>query len=120
MNAQLISKELNKLNLRLTDRTAPKATQAILDAGETLAPILEAKGLQISKGSSSPTTQRSYDRIYLEKVGNQSHDSRHSAYAENVVDAWEWETYTKYGFKGITFKALSAFLPQLIEAAKNA
>jgi hypothetical protein len=96
-----------------SDRTEQSAKTAIEMTAELIAPKLAENGLQLSKGSSSPSSTRTYARIYLERAGNTSHDSRHHAYAENVVNVWEWQVSSKYGSTPLTCKAICALCDEL-------
>lgn len=96
-----------------SDRTAERAKTAIETTAELIAPQLADRGLQISKGSSSPSSTRTYARIYLERIGNTSHDSRHAAYAENVIEVWEWQVSSSHGFTPLTSKAICALCDDL-------
>lgn len=120
MNAQQIISTINGLPTRYTERTADVAGAKIQQTAETIAPMLEAKGLQISKGGSSPSSTRSYSRIYLEKVGNGSHDYRHAEYQKNVIREWSWETRNKYGFHPLTAKAVKTFCDELVAKVEAA
>ena len=114
MNAQQIISTIEGLPTRYTEKTADVAEAKIQQTAEAIAPILQTKGLQISKGGSSPSSTRSYTRIYLEKVGNGSHDYRHAEYQENVICQWSWETRNKYGFHPLTAKAIKTFCDELV------
>lgn len=120
MNAQQIISTINELPTRYTEKTADAAEAKIQQTAETIAPALATKGLQISKGSSSPSSTRSYSRIYLEKVGNGSHNYRHAEYQENVIREWEWETRNKYGFHPLNAKNIRQFCDQLITTIEAA
>lgn len=107
MTAQQIINVFNQLPTSYpSDKTAARAETKIKETAEFIADLLQEQGLQISKGSSSPSANRSYARIYLERIGNTSHDSRHAAYAENVIAAWEWQVSSKYGVSPLTCKAI--------------
>lgn len=115
MNAQQIINVINQLPTNYpSDKTAAKAETKIKATAEFIAPYLQERGLQISKGSSSPSTSRSCARIYLERVGNTSHDSRHAAYAENVLAAWEFETMNGGYRKPVTCKAICEMCDALV------
>lgn len=101
MNTQDIIKTINSLTIKSAgDAYTATTNAAIAAAAATLAPLLASKGLKISKGSSNPTTQKSYQRIYLEPINSTTHDSRHAAY--NVIATWEWQTQDKYGYHPIS------------------
>lgn len=115
MKAQQIINVINQLPTSYpSDKTAAKAENKIKATAEFIAPFLQEQGLQISKGSSSQSTRRGYARIYLERVGNTSHDSRHAAYAENVLATWEWEVLSGGYTKPITCKAICDFCDSLV------
>lgn len=107
MTAQQIINVFNQLPTSYpSDKTATRAETKIKATAEFIADLLQERGLQISKGSSSPSSTRNYARIYLEQVGNTSHDSRHAAYAENVVAMWEWQVRNKQWSTPLTCKAI--------------
>ena len=120
MNAQQIISTIEGLPTRYTEKTLEAAETKIQQTAAIIAPILQTKGLQISKGGSSPSSTRSYTRIYLEKVGNGSHDYRHAEYQENVICQWSWETRNKYGFHPLTAKAIKTFCDELLAKAEAA
>lgn len=120
MNAQQIISTIDSLPTRYTEKTVDAAEAKIQQTAEAIAPVLAAKGLQISKGSTSPSSTRSYSRIYLEKVGNGSHDYRHAEYQKNVLREWEWETKNKYGFHPLTAKAIKTFCDELVARVEAA
>lgn len=114
MNEQQIISTLKQLPTRYpSDRTEQRAITAIETTAELIAPVLTERGLQIAKGSSSPSSRRSYARIYLERVGNTSHDSRHSEYQQNVIRTWEWEVQAAGYFKPMSAKAICALCDEL-------
>jgi hypothetical protein len=115
MTAQQIINVLNQLPTSYpSDKTAKRAEMKIKSTAEFIAPILAERGLQISKGSSSPSQSRSYARIYLERIGNTSHDSRHRAYAENVLATWEFTTMSGGYSRGVTCKAICEMCDALV------
>lgn len=118
MNAQQIISTINSLPIRYTERTEPKAIAKIQETAEKIAPLLAEKGLRIEKGGSSPSTNKSYSRIYLEYPGA-SHDSRHKAYG-NVIATWEWQTKSKYGFAPISARAICEFCDALVRKVEAA
>ena len=107
MKAQQIVSVIKQLPIRDNSQTE-KALKAIETTANEIAGMMAAKGLQISKGGSSPSTNRSYARIYLER-GNNSHNSRNSDYKDLVVAEWEWQVKSKYGFSPISPKAIIQF-----------
>ena len=114
MNTKQIINTLNQLPTSYpSERTEQRAQTAIEETAELIAPILTERGLQISKGSSSPSSRRSYARIYLERVGNTSHDSRHAEYQSNVIRTWEWEVMSGGYMKPMSCKAICTFCDQL-------
>lgn len=107
MDTQKVIFVLNQLPTRYpSEKTAERAKIKIQSTAEFIAPLLAERGLQISKGGISPSSKRSYARIYLEKTGNVTHNSRHAAYAENVVDYWEKQVASKYGAAPLTCKSI--------------
>lgn len=101
MNPQEIIKTINSLYIKsASDAYTAKTNQHIADAAATLAPLMASKGLKITKGRSTPSTQKSFQRIYLEPIDSTTHDSRHKAY--NVIAVWEWQTQDKYGYHPIS------------------
>ncbi len=115
MTAQQIINVINQLPTSYPrDKTAERAEAKIKSTAEFIAPLLAERGLQISKGSSSPSSRYSYARIYLERVGNTSHDSRHAAYDESVLNAWEFETMSGGYSKPVTCKAICKFCDSLV------
>ncbi len=115
MTAQQIINVLNQLPTSYpSDKTAERAEMKIKSTAEFIAPILAERGLQITKGSTSPSTKRSYARIYLERIGNTSHDQRHAAYSENVIRCWEFETMSGGYSKPITCKAICKMCDSLV------
>jgi hypothetical protein len=120
MTAQQVAEIITSLPTGFTARTESAALAKIEAAAEKIAPMLAAKGLQISKGGSSPTTQKSYARIYLERIGNTSHDSRHTEYQENVIATWEWQTKSKYGYSPISAAKIKAFCDSLVSEVEAA
>lgn len=115
MTAQQIINVIKQLPTSYpSDKTAQRAELKIKSTAEFIAPILAERGLQISKGSSSPSSRRSYARIYLERVGNTSHDSRHAEYQANVLAAWEWEVKSADWFKPMSCKAICELCDNLV------
>ncbi len=114
MNQQEIINEINKLSFNLTARTGPKTNAKIAETAELAAPLLKSNGLQISKGGTSPSQTRSYQRVYLEVVGNTSHDSRHKLYHENVIRQWEWQTQQARYYTPISSLRIRKFCDELI------
>jgi hypothetical protein len=84
----------------------------IRETAAIIAPILTGKKLRLTNGSTSPSSQRSYARIYLEPINNKSHDSRHKGFS--VLRTWEWQTHSKYGPRPISGKRIITFCEQLI------
>lgn len=118
MTTQEIINTINSLPTGYTERTEAKATAKIQETAEKIANLMTEKGLVISKGSSSPSTTRSYARIYLEYPGS-SHNSNHRAY-NNVVAQWEWQTKNKQWFSPITAKAICEFCDSLVRKVEAA
>jgi len=116
MNAQQIIETINQLPTGFTDRTATKAESIIAHIAERIAPTLEAKGLQISKGSTSPSGNKSFARIYLERAGNTQHNPNTNEYRTNVIKVWEWQTKSRYGYTPITAKAIIEFCSALADS----
>lgn len=115
MTAQQIINVINQLPTSYpSDKTAERAETKIKSTAEFIAPLLAERGLQISKGSSSPSTSRSYARIYLERAGNTEHNSRNHAYTENVLAAWEFETMSGGYRKPVTCKAICEMCDALV------
>lgn len=114
MNANQIETEIKKLPIKsASDSYNAKIEAKIAETATLLEKLLPEKGLQISKGSASPSTTRSYSRIYLETSGNTSHDSRHSDCG--VICTWEWETRNKYGSQPISGKQIVKMCDSLIK-----
>ena len=120
MTEQEIIQTIKKLQTGFTNRTEIKATAAITEMATIIAPLMKLKNLQISKGDSSPSTQRSYDRIYLEKSGNTSHNPNHKECQENVISTYEWQVRSKYGFSPTSAKKIIAFTSELIDEVNAA
>jgi hypothetical protein len=108
MNAQEIVSEIKKLDLGIVDSKAEMVESAIAETAEVVA----RSGLFLVKGSTSPSSKRSYQRLYLQKRRGVSHDSRTSDYQENILDVWEWQTrdgeYRRPISAGSLIKALAA------------
>jgi len=118
MNTQEIVKTIKSLPITINSRT-DAAIAAIELTATKISEMMVTKGLQISKGGTSPSTNRSYARIYLER-GHNSHNSRNSDYKELVVAEWEWQVKSKYGFSTISPKAIISFCKSLEEEVENA
>lgn len=117
MNTQDIIKTIKSLTIKSAGAAyTSKTNDAIAAAAATLAPLLASKNLKISKGSSSPTTQRSYQRIYLEPIDSTTHDSRHAAY--KVIATWEWQTQDKYGYHPISQLQIRQLVGELISTVE--
>lgn len=113
-----VKKALESLDVRCgSEKSEAKIAKKIEETAATLAPIMMEKMLLVVKGGGSPTTQKSYQRIYLEYPGA-SHDSRHKAYA-NVLACWEWQTRSKYGFAPIPQRDFAAMCDSLILKARQ-
>ena len=118
MNAQQITSEINKLKIKgAGDAYTAKTNAIIADAAATLANIFAQKNLCIVKGSSSPNTKDSFQRIYLEPTTNTTHDSRHKDY--NVIAVWEWQTADKYGYHPISQLQIRQLCAALIKRAEK-
>ena len=112
MKQEDIISVLNQLPTRYpSDRTQKRAETAIEVTAELIAPVLQERGWRITKGGTSPSSSRSYTRIYLEPTDNYEHNPRNSGY--NVVEVWEWETSNRYGFKPLTSKAICELCDEL-------
>lgn len=116
MTPEQITQTILSLPTGFTDRTEESALAKIEETAAVLAPILAARGLQISKGGTSPSSKKSYARIYLETVGNTSHDIRHANCG--VIKTWEWQTRSKYGFSPISAKAIKSFCDQILRTVQ--
>ena len=118
MNTQQIIDIINLLPVRYTERTEEKAVRKIQKTAEKISPVMTTKGLLLAKGSGSPSTTRSYVRIYLEYPGA-DHNPRNKAHG-NVVATWEWQTRSKYGYSPLTAKAICEFCDSLVRQVEHA
>jgi len=118
MKAQSIANVISELPTKYTERTEAKALAKIDETAKKLAPMLNAKGLQISKGGSTSSTRNASTRIYLEKVGNTSHDYRHQAYRENVIEVFEWQTLNSGWWSPLSAKKVKSFCDELIQSVE--
>ena len=110
---------LSSLEVRCgSESSAQRIAQKIKETAGALAPIMVEKTLMVRKGSGSPTTQKSFQRIYLEYPGA-SHDARHKANA-NVLGCWEWQVRSKYGFSPIAQRDFYSFCDALVWKASQA
>ncbi len=115
---QMVIDALSKISVRQSEKSAAKIERKIEETAETLAPICEEKMLLLTKGSSSPTTQKSFERLYLEYPGA-SHNSNHRAYA-NVIAEYEWQTKSKYGFTPVPQREFLSACDTLVRKAQAA
>lgn len=118
MKPEAIIETINSLPIAHSERMKPATDAKISATAEALAPILSEKRLRIVKGGSSPSTTRSYARIYLEPITNTTHDSRHAAYT--VIAVWEWQTASKYGFTPISQTRIRNLCDTLLKFAQAA
>lgn len=111
--AETVAKEIFKLNYRRTTATAEKMAAEIVNFSEEIAPLLQEKGLKITKGSTA-TTKRSWQYIYLEPAdGSASHNPTHNSY-NKVVDRYEFLVYNKYGARPIALKTMRWLMSDLL------
>lgn len=121
MDAESIIRELQKLPTRYTARTEMKAAEKIKTTAAELSPLLFSKGLQIAVGGSSPSTQKTIKRVYLERAGVPTdHNPNNRLYHETVVETWEWLVRDKYGFHPLSAKKVIAFCDDLLGVVQNA
>lgn len=118
MTIEQIKAELEKISVRWSEKSAAKIENKINETAEKLAPLLTEKNLIVAKGSSSPSTNKSFQSIYLEYPGA-SHNSSHKAYS-NVLGHWEWQTKSKYGFAPVPQGEFFNVCDQLISRATAA
>ena len=118
MTAEQIIATINQLPITQNSHTQ-NALDTITKTAAAIAPIMAEKGLQITKGSSSPSTSRSYARIYLER-GDNSHNKNNGDYAEMVVEEWEWQTQSKKHWTAISPRAIVKFSKELADAVNAA
>lgn len=115
---QMVIDALNKINVRCSEKTAAKVERKIEETAEALAPILNEKMLLLVKGSSSPSTNKSFQSLYLEYPGA-SHNSSHKAY-NNVIAHYEWQTKSKYGFTPVPQGEFLSVCDALVRKAQAA
>lgn len=115
---EIVKTELGKISVRWSERSAAKIESKIEETAAALAPILVEKMLLIQKGSSAPSTTRSYQSLYLEYPGA-SHNSNHKAYA-NVIARYEWQTRSKYGFAPVPQGEFFSVCDALVRKAQAA
>jgi len=112
MQPKKIQAEIKKLWIKSYDedsRALKRMNVAITETSEKIAPLLEQKGLQITKGGTSHGGGR-LDRIYLEKVGrNTAHDRRTKEYQANVLSVWEWKVQRGKRYSPISAKSIVEF-----------
>jgi hypothetical protein len=92
-----------------------KTNIAIADTAKAIAPILERKGLRITRGSAGKGKNNGFTRIYLETLENTTHDPRAKNYNDTVIRVWEWKTKSAGYFTPLTSKKVVKFLNELTE-----
>ena len=115
MQPKKIQAEIKKLCIKSYDedsRALKRMNVAITETSEKIAPLLEKKGLQITKGGTSHGGGR-LDRIYLEKIGNTDHDRRTKKYQANVLSVWEWQVQRGKYYSPIAAKSIVEFCTDL-------
>jgi hypothetical protein len=113
MNQQEIVNTIKQLHLANSILTGP-ALAYVEETAAELAPIMRAKGVQIAKGGSTPSSRRMFERIYLEPVCGTNHGSRQQDFA--MIATWEWEIHSKWGYKPVSAKSLIEFCDSLRDA----
>lgn len=115
---QMIIDALSAISVRQSEKSTAKIESKIEETADALAPICDEKMLLVVKGSSSPTTQKSYQSLYLEYPGA-SHNQNHKAYA-NVIARYEWQTKSKYGFAPVPQREFLSVCDALVRKAQAA
>jgi hypothetical protein len=113
MNTEEIINTIKSLPIKVgTDANNTKINEVIHQTAETITERMNELGLHLVTGGSSPTSQKSYARLYLEPISNTTHNPRHKAY--DVKRTWEWQTHSKYGFAPISHKSIIQMCNELI------
>lgn len=94
-----------------TREKKPELVEKIHSTARQIAPILRRRKLRLVSGGTSPSSQRSYARIYLEPISNTTHDPRHHNY--KVLKIWEFPVRTRYGFSPVSQKDISLMLDSI-------
>jgi len=117
MNASQTISVLNSLpfNNSLSDKSLNAINERIKLCGSRLRKLNNQ--VEICSGSTSPSSQRSYKRIYMQWLGNQSHDYRHKNC--HTIYLWEFETHNKYGFHPLSKKAIFDLCDELEECIND-
>lgn len=119
--AETVATEIFKLNYRRTNEKSAKQIAAeIIKFSEEISPLLQEKGLKITKGSTATTT-RSWQIIYLEPAdGSASHNPNHNAYKKVVCD-YKFLVYNnnKYGARPIALKTMRWLFQDLLMEVKK-
>lgn len=115
MNANQVVSEIKSLDLGIVDSKAALVETAIQETAQAIA----ASGLYLVKGGTSPSSKRSYQRLYLQTKQGVNHDSRTQDYRENVIDFWEWETCSGGYRKQISAGSLVKTLAEIRALANN-
>lgn len=99
------------LSLPISRAAKIQAAGMVEEAAPMLIRQLAENGLQISCGSSSPSSRRTYSRIYLEPVGNISHNRREKDC--QVFATWERQTMTGGYFTPLSLTDVKGLLKWL-------